>query len=181
MNDLTRIAFDHAPVGLVLTEHRIIRQANQTFCEMTGYKPNELINESFRRLYTSPAEFHAVRDIGLKPLRAGATYSDERLLRHSDGHALLVQFRARTMRPEDPLAQLMLSFTPLPDSPETKALTPRERTVVTGLSRGHTSKEIARDLGLSPRTIEDVRARLLRRFKTRNTTELLARLSGPTF
>jgi DNA-binding NarL/FixJ family response regulator len=51
--------------------------------------------------------------------------------------------------------------------------------VVSGLAHGRTSKEIARHLGLSPRTIEDVRARLLRKFEVRNVTELLTRLTGP--
>ncbi|MGR3586772.1 MAG: LuxR C-terminal-related transcriptional regulator, partial [Pseudooceanicola nanhaiensis] len=69
---------------------------------------------------------------------------------------------------------------PLPrPAAATVALTPRERDVVSGLAHGRTSKEIARHLGLSPRTIEDVRARLLRKFEVRNVTELLTRLTGP--
>lgn len=46
------------------------------------------------------------------------------------------------------------------------------------LSRGRTSKEIAQVLELSPRTIEDVRARLLKKFEVKNVAVLLARLSG---
>jgi DNA-binding NarL/FixJ family response regulator len=72
-----------------------------------------------------------------------------------------------------------MSFAPLPEAPQDHALTPRERPVVAGLTHGHTSKEIARNLGLSPRTIEDVRARLLKRFGARNTADLLVRLTGP--
>lgn len=56
-------------------------------------------------------------------------------------------------------------------------LTKREREVLSGLSRGLTSKEIGRELGLSPRTIEDVRARLLRKFEIKSTSELLGRMS----
>jgi DNA-binding CsgD family transcriptional regulator len=48
------------------------------------------------------------------------------------------------------------------------------------LSRGYTSKEIAKVLNLSPRTIEDVRARLLRKFKVKNVAVLLSRLAGVT-
>ncbi|MFV2038150.1 MAG: LuxR C-terminal-related transcriptional regulator, partial [Paracoccaceae bacterium] len=57
-------------------------------------------------------------------------------------------------------------------------LTPRERQVVLLLSRGMTSKEAARELAISPRTVEDFRARLLKKFKVRNTAELLAHLIG---
>jgi len=41
-----------------------------------------------------------------------------------------------------------------------------------------TSKEAARDLAISPRTVEDFRARLLRKFQVKNTAELLAHLTG---
>lgn len=69
-----------------------------------------------------------------------------------------------------------MSFAAIHDGPPV-SLTARERQVVGGLGRGLTSKEIARELGLSPRTIEDVRARLHKRFQVKNTTELLARLT----
>ena len=177
--DPVQAAFDHAPVGLVMTRDRIIITANMRFCEMTGHPREVLIGQSFRRFYASTAEFKSVRDIGLDLLRRGEAYSDERLLTHADGHGILVRFRATTLTPEAPLSQLVMSFAPLPEAPQDHALTPRERTVVAGLTHGHTSKEIARDLGLSPRTVEDVRARLLKRFGARNTADLLVRLTGP--
>ncbi|WP_370272840.1 LuxR C-terminal-related transcriptional regulator [Pseudooceanicola nitratireducens] len=179
------LAFLHAPVGIVLTSSRVIRAANHSFAQMTGHEPATLQGQSFRMFYDSDRAFRDTRDIGLQPLRDGQTYSDERLLRHATGRAILVRFHARTLTPDAPLANLVMSFTPLAnpltgDAPK-PILTPRERTVVAGLTRGQTSKEIARDLNLSPRTVEDVRARLLKRFKVRNAAELLARLAGPAF
>lgn len=55
-------------------------------------------------------------------------------------------------------------------------LSPREREVVTRLASGMTSKEMARELGLSPRTVEMHRARLLRKMGVRTTAQLLAEL-----
>ena len=46
------------------------------------------------------------------------------------------------------------------------------------LGQGLTSKEIARELSLSPRTIDDYRARLLRKFDVRNIAELLSKIIG---
>ncbi len=176
MTDFTRLAFDAAPIGLVLTEQRIIRACNATFAEMTGYGMDALTDCSFRILYASEQEFDSIRDIGLEPLRRDGAYSDERLLRRADGGALWCRFRARTLTPDDPLARVVMSFAPIA-SREAPPLTARERDVVSGLARGQTSKEIARALGLSPRTIEDVRARLLKKFKVRNAALLLSRLS----
>ena len=181
MDDADALAFDMAPVGIVMTEARVIRSCNARFAAMTGHDRATLPGQSFRLFYDSERAFAATRDIGLTPLREGRDYSDERLLRRADGGKLLGRFRARTLTPEDPLARLVMSFAPLPDTAPDRALSPRERTVVAGLTRGLTSKEIARELGLSPRTVEDVRARLLRRFKARNAAELLIRLAGPAF
>lgn len=177
MEDIARLAFDRAPVGIVMTRHRVIEECNATFCDLSGYGMDALLGQSFRMLYGSEAEFIQIRDIGLELLRRDGAYADERMLRHADGHAVWCRFRARTLTPEDPLARIVMSFAPITPRRDGPALTPRERQVVTWLARGKTSKEIAQVLGLSPRTIEDVRARLMRKFDVRNTGLLLARLS----
>ncbi|MGS4887981.1 MULTISPECIES: LuxR C-terminal-related transcriptional regulator [Stappiaceae] len=178
MLELDQIAYDHAPMGLVLTEHRVIRTCNDTFAQMFGYEKEDLIGQSFRLLYGTDHEFHQVRDIGLGPLRQSLPYSDERLMRCADGNRIWCRFRARTLTPEDPLARTVLSFALIETKDSGPQLTKREREVVLLLSQGKTSKEIARDLGLSPRTVEDVRARLLKKFEVKNVAVLLARLAG---
>jgi PAS domain S-box-containing protein len=177
LDQITRLAFDHAPVGIVMTRHRVIERCNATFCDLSGYSSAALLGQSFRMLYGSDAEFIQIRDIGLEPMRQSGAYSDERMLRHAGGYAVWCRFRARTLTPEDPLARIVMSFAPLEGRREGPALTQRERQVVTWLARGKTSKEIAQILGLSPRTIEDVRARLMRKYQVRNTGLLLARFS----
>ena len=54
----------------------------------------------------------------------------------------------------------------------------RERQIVMHLGEGRTSKDIARVLKISPRTVEAYRARLLRKFAANNVAELLAHLGG---
>ncbi|WP_204115414.1 PAS and helix-turn-helix domain-containing protein [Shimia biformata] len=174
--DLLELAFDEAPVGIVLTENRVIRACNRTFAAMLGYDRAALVGQSFRMLYGSNEEFARIRDIGLEPLRRDGVYSDERMMRTATGATIWCRFRAHSLTPDDPLARIVMSFARVSDTPR-PGLTPRERQVLGGLGRGQTSKEIARDLGLSPRTIEDVRARLLKRFKVRNAAELLARMT----
>ncbi len=52
-------------------------------------------------------------------------------------------------------------------------LTPREREVLEGLVAGQASKEIARDLGASPRTIEVHRMRVMEKLQVRSLPELV--------
>ncbi|MBO9407769.1 PAS and helix-turn-helix domain-containing protein [Shimia sp. R9_1] len=174
--DWDLLAYDAAPVGIVVTQHRVIRGCNASFAQMLGYQKAELIGQSFRLLYGTTEEFEQVRDIGMAPLRADTAYSDERMLRRRDGGQIWCRFRAQTRTPDDPLAQLVMSIAVIHDGPPL-SLSARQRQVVSGLGRGLTSKEIARELGLSPRTVEDVRARLLKRFEVKNAAELLAHLT----
>lgn len=57
-------------------------------------------------------------------------------------------------------------------------LTKREREVFELLVKGYSTKEIARELGLSPRTIEDHRAQISGKTKTSSLRELVALKTG---
>ncbi|HSH41488.1 MAG TPA: response regulator [Arenicellales bacterium] len=56
------------------------------------------------------------------------------------------------------------------------ALTGREREVLEHMATGKTSKVIALELGISERTVELHRSRILKKLDARNTTELLNRV-----
>ncbi|MDQ5898185.1 MAG: hypothetical protein QG612_2271, partial [Pseudomonadota bacterium] len=55
-------------------------------------------------------------------------------------------------------------------------LTPREREIAALLVEGLTSKLIGRRLGISPRTVDVYRARLMRKYEAATTPELVKRL-----
>lgn len=57
-------------------------------------------------------------------------------------------------------------------------LTDRERDVAQALNRGLTNKEAARELDISPRTVEIHRARVFAKLGVRNIAELVRLLSG---
>ncbi len=52
-------------------------------------------------------------------------------------------------------------------------LTPRERQVLQLITNGQSNKEAGRDLGISPRTIEVHRARVMEKLGARNTADLM--------
>ena len=60
-----------------------------------------------------------------------------------------------------------------PKSQGHKNLTPRELMVLSEIVLGHSSKEAARALEISPRTVEFHRANLLKKFGVKNTVELV--------
>lgn len=175
--DFLRLAFDAAPVGIVLAESRVIRACNETFARMTGHSVADLVGQSFRMLYGSEGEFQQIRNVGLSTLMRAQSYTDERLLRHRDGHSLWCRFRARSLTPAAPLDRVVMSFAHIAEKGAAVSLTNRERQVLGLMSRGLTSRQIAQELGLSPRTVDDVRGRLIRRFHLRKASDLLLRMT----
>lgn len=57
-------------------------------------------------------------------------------------------------------------------------LTPRERVALAQIVRGASTKEAARLLGISPRTVEFHRANVMRKLGARNTADLVRRVVG---
>ncbi len=57
-------------------------------------------------------------------------------------------------------------------------LTPRERVALSQIVRGASSKEAARMLGISPRTVEFHRANVMRKLGARNTADLVRKVLG---
>jgi len=62
------------------------------------------------------------------------------------------------------------------DSAVQAHLTPRERLILVEIVKGLSSKEIARALEISPRTVEFHRANLLKKFGAKNTAELVRKV-----
>lgn len=169
---LGELAFEHAPVGLVVTENRVIRDCNRAFAAMFGYAQDELRDRLFAVLYPSQEEFANIRNRGVKPLRETGQYWDERVMMRKDGSLFWCRVRGHTFTPDEPLMRAVWSFADLSDTRPYQPLTRREREVFSLLGEGKTSKEIARTLEMSHRTVEVHRAKLLRKFGVSNTAGL---------
>ena len=166
------LAFSYAPVGLVVTENRVIRDCNLAFGEMFGYDPAELKDQVFSVLYPTDEEFANVRDRGIRQLRETNTYWDERIMARKDGSLFWCRVRGHSFTPEKPLQRAVWSFADLSQIRPYRDLTRREREIVSYLADGLTSKEIALKLDISYRTVEVYRAKLLKKFGVANSSAL---------
>ncbi len=179
IESLNELAFLHAPVGIVMTETRVIKACNPAFSAMFGYQDGELVDQSFAILYPSFEEFVRIRNVGVEPLKQTNRYSDERIMARKDGSLFWCRVRGHSLtREDDPLRHAVWSFADLSDYRPVHSLTTRERQVVMHLGEGRTSKEIARTLAISHRTVEAYRARLLKKYSAGNVAELLSNLGG---
>lgn len=57
-------------------------------------------------------------------------------------------------------------------------LSPRERQVLELIARGRSNKEAGRELGISPRTVEGHRARVMEKLGARNAVDLVRIVLG---
>ena len=82
--DFTQLAFDYAPIGLVVTENRVIRDSNKRFREMFQYSAEELQDKLFVFLYPSEEEFlnvlelttHVIDKLGFEDFTAQISLRD---------------------------------------------------------------------------------------------------------
>lgn len=169
------IGFQFAPVALCVTQKRVIVACNRAFLALFGFDVTALVGQSMALLYPSQQEFRRTGQRGYPSMRAGRAYRDERIMRRRDSSLLWCRVSGCSTDPQAPARESVWAFEPLEHAvgPST-ALSPREREVMAQLATGQTAKEIARTLGLSPRTVEMHRARLLRKLGVRTTAQLLA-------
>lgn len=173
------LIFEHAPVGLMVTRQRVIERCNQALAEMFGYSPQQLVGQTTELLYPSHEEFEYIGERGAQSMQRTGTYRDQRIMRHANGHMFWCAVSGRSFTPQSPYASVIWVFEDLSDSrPVSAHLTAREREIAARVISGMTSKEIARELKVSHRTIEAHRMRLMRKLAVNTTSELIARILG---
>lgn len=174
-------AFDLAPVGLVLSRNRSMMDCNQHVCEMFGASREQMAGQSFMILYPSADEYERIGARMEPILNARGVYSDDRIMKRvggpNKGETFWCHVTGRALQRESPHEAGIWSFEDLSSRRAVKAeLTGREREVAALLMDGLTSKEIGKALGISHRTVEIHRARLIRKYEAHSTPDLVHRL-----
>ena len=173
-------SLNEIPVPMVYATFRIIRDCNTEFLTLFGYARAELVDKSFARLYPKHSDFVRTGRMWQVHMSGGNVYYDERIMTASDGRRFWCQVHGRTRSPADPFAEALYCFQPIsrPVASERIRLTDRQREIVALVAQGKTNAHIAIELGVSVRTIESHRARLIKASGVRNSAELVARFSN---
>jgi PAS domain S-box-containing protein len=176
-----RTAFDLAPIGLVLSRNRLMVDCNRQLLDMFGAQRDELVGRSFELLYPTHDEFERTGERIIASLDRGGRYADERVMKRlagpRQGELFWCHVSGRALDPQQPHAAGIWSFEDL--SPQRRlavVLTAREREIAALLIQGLTSKQIGRHLGISPRTVDVYRARLMKKHLASTTAELVQKL-----
>ena len=173
------IIFELAPVGLMVTRQRVIERCNRAICDMFGYPASALVGQTTQMLYPSHEEFEHIGERGAASMTQTGNYRDQRIMRNADGHLFWCAVSGRSFTPESPYASVIWVFQDLSDSrPVGTALTAREREIAAHVIGGLSSKQIARELSLSHRTVEAHRLRLMHKLGVNTNGELVARILG---
>lgn len=180
-HDDIELAFQLAGVGLFISRDRIIKRCNEAFAEMFGYKTDELNGQSVECLYPSHEEFEHTGSRGIPVMQRTGCYSDERIMMRKDRSLFWCHVIGRSLDRDRPYACAVWSFEDISvKRPVMVELTGREREIAQLLIEGKTSKEIARLLAISARTVEAHRARLNRKYNVNNPVELISKMTGIT-
>lgn len=172
-----RLAFEMAPVGMVLSRNRTMIDCNQRVCEMFGASREVLIGQSFQILYPSADEYERQGARMAPILNAKGLYADNRIMKRANGEVFWCHVSGRALNRERPHESGIWSFEDLSSERQVGAeLTGREREVAARLLEGLTSKEIGKALEISHRTVEIYRARLMRKYKASTAADLVQKL-----
>ena len=172
-----RTAFEFAPIGLVLSRHRLMIDCNRAVLAMFGAEREQLIGQSFRVLYPTQSEYERTGERILASLDVDGRYADERVMRRVNGELFWCHVWGHALDAADPHAAGIWSFEDLSSKRALKTdFTAREREIAALLIEGLTSKMVGKKLAISPRTVDVYRARLMRKVGASTTAELVHKL-----
>lgn len=168
------------PMPMVYAAYRTIRDCNNEFSELFGYERPELLNTGFHLLYPKFADFIRTGQMWQANLASDNVYYDERVMLRRDQTRFWCQVHGRSKSPSDPFAEAVYCFAPInqPLSSANSKLTQRQLQIITLVAQGKTSRVIAHEIGISVRTVEAHRSRIMHRLNIKNAAELVKWFQG---
>lgn len=176
-SNLDALAFEESPAAQIITNDRRILRCNKAFAALFGFSVEELEDELILKLYPTSADYHQIGERCLNALQASDSYEDERFMQHKNGQIFWARARGVTLTPDQPFKLMVWAFDRIRhNETKTTELTPREQEISGFIVNGLTCKETAAALGISHRTVEVHRARVMKKLGAKNTAELVSKI-----
>ena len=93
--------FRAAPIGIGMVADRVIKQANERLCKMTGYSHEELLGKSARMLYPSDEEYEYVGREKYTQISKRGTGTVETRWQRKDGKVIDILLSSTPVDPND--------------------------------------------------------------------------------
>lgn len=169
------------PVPMVYATHRIIRDCNDAFATLFASSRADIVDRSFARLYPEIGDFINRGEQWAANFGGPRIYRDERVMARFNGERFWCRVHGRSLAAQDdPFERALYCFQPIarPVGKVGVVLTERQQQILAQIAQGKTNAEIAVEIGLSRRTIEAHRARLMKALDLRNGAELMSWFSS---
>jgi DNA-binding CsgD family transcriptional regulator len=175
--------FEKLPTAAAVLHRRVIVACNEKFCSMLKTERNQLIGTTFEILYAVPTDFDLRGEKVGAILKKKGTYADDWLMKRFNDEVFWCHISGFAFDRKDPFERAAWTFSDLTierqvSSSVGSSLTQREREVAIFLMEGHSSKEIARRLSISPRTVDIHRCSLLEKYGVSKTADLVTALTS---
>jgi DNA-binding CsgD family transcriptional regulator len=160
---------------MVYATHRIIRDCNRDFAALFAAPRENIVGRSFARLYPEIGDFIRRGEQWAANFAGEGAYYDERVMARLNGERFWCRVHGRSLAAADPFAEAIYCFEPLNRAvvQSGRTLSERQREILAQVAQGKTNAEIAEEIGLSRRTVEAHRARLMKAVGVRNGAALM--------
>lgn len=174
--------FLHLPMAIIVAKNRIIIECNHLALDTFRASREDLIGKSFEILYPKRVDFEDAAKHFAPLLAQHSQFQSDRIMRRLDDTHCWLTVRGYGFNQDNPYELASWVFTavqdPEPGHIANPVLTQRERDVAALLVDGLTSKEAARTLGISFRTVDIHRASLIKKYNVKSSGELIKLLIG---
>ena len=172
--DFAEFAFEYIPIALCVLQERRVSACNPMFTQLFGGTQADFMGKTIEKLFPSQMDFELIGEHLYSALERKQVYSDERLMRNLQGEIFWCRVHGKTLNQEQPKFASVWVWEKIERaSTPAQNLSHREKEVLAYLAQGLTNKEMARLMGISFRTVEMHRARLLKKVGASSTLNLL--------
>lgn len=169
--------FMSVPIGMLISRNRSIEQANPAVAKMFRYGLMQMHGMPIEYLFPSGGEYLRAGARIAEAMKRDGFYADERIMKRADGELFWCRSIGRPDEPDSPHSSCIWVLEDISSKRAVHAkITAREREVAALLIEGKTSKHIARQIELSPRTVEMHRANLMKKMVATTSSELVHKL-----